>query len=180
MTTGTIQNADNPKQSALSQIEAFETAYGYDCTYMKAMLKHAPEALEVFNAFVPMAGHRRHAPLEVYFAAKLTAYRHADCGPCLQLAVRFAQQAGVPDSLIETLVFDSGELSEILERTQAFTRACLANTADSETLRSELSWELGPAAMIEIGLAIAAAQVFPIVKSATGHYKSCSVVTLEV
>ncbi|MBD5781107.1 hypothetical protein IEN85_16530 [Pelagicoccus sp. NFK12] len=179
MTTETTQTTD-PKQAALSQIEAFEAAYGYDATYMKAMLEHAPEALEVFNGFVPMAGHREHAPLEVYFAAKLTAYRIADCGPCLQLAVRMAQEAGVSDALIRALVFDKGELSELLARTRDFTRACLANQPDCESLRTELSWELGPAAMSELALAIAAAQVFPVVKRATGYYQSCSLVTLEV
>ncbi|EDY82956.1 hypothetical protein VDG1235_2579 [Verrucomicrobiia bacterium DG1235] len=180
MTSKTTESDTNAKQESLRQIEAFEVAYRYDCSYMKTMLEHAPEALEIFNGFTPMAGHRLHAPLEVYFAAKLTAYRHADCGPCLQLAIRFAQEAGVENALIETLVFDRGELPELLARTQAFTRACLANTPDYETLRTELSWELGKATMIELALVIAAAQVFPVVKRATGHYKSCSLVTLNV
>lgn len=179
MTTKTTPKATEPKQAALSQIESFEAAYGYDATYMKAMLEHAPEALETFNNFVPMAGHRVHAPLEVYFAAKLTAYRYADCGPCLQLAIRFAQEAGMPAPLIKALVFDQGELPELLARTQAFARACLAGSPDCETLRSELKWELGPATLIELALVIAAAQVFPVVKRATGYYKSCSLVTLE-
>ncbi len=180
MTTSTNEQNTDSKQAALEQIEAFEAGYRYDCSYMKSMLEHAPEALEVFNGFTPMAGHRLHAPLEVYFAAKLTAYRYADCGPCLQLAIRFAQEAGVSNKLIETLVFDRGELSELLALTQTFTHACLANSSNCETLRTELSWEIGPAAMIELALVIAAAQVFPVVKRATGHYKSCSLVTLEV
>lgn len=144
------------------------------------MLEHAPEALEVFNNFVPMAGHRVHAPLKIYFAAKLTAFRYVDCGPCLQLAIRFAQEAGISDSLIRNLVLDEGQLSELLERTQAFTRACLSNHPDCEALRTELSWELGPAAMIELALVIAAAQVFPVVKRATGHYQACSLVPPEI
>lgn len=180
MTIQSTEQATNAKQAALSQIESFETAYGYDATYMKAMLEHAPEALEIFNGFTPMAAHRVHAPLEVYFAAKLTAYRYVDCGPCLQLAVRFAQEAGISDCLIEALVFDKGELTELLERTKKFTQACLSNSLDCESLRTELSWELGPATMIELALVIAAAQIFPVVKRATGHYKSCSLVTLEV
>jgi hypothetical protein len=178
MTTETTQTTD-PKQAALSQIEAFEDAYGYDATYMKAMLEHAPEALDVFNGFIPMASHRVHAPLEVYFTAKLTAYRIADCGPCLQLAVRFAQEAGVGNRLVKSILQQDAQLPELLARTRDFTRACLAGSPDCETLRTELSWEIGPAAMHELALAIAAAQVFPVVKRATGYYRSCSLVTLE-
>lgn len=180
MTTQSTEQPADQKTAALQHIEAFESRYDYDCTYMKSMLEHAPEALEVFNGFTPMAAHRKHAPLELYFAAKLTAYRYVDCGPCLQLAVRFAQEAGISNELIEALVFDKGDLTERLAKTQAFTRACLSNSPDCESLRSELSWELGTPTMIELSLVIAAAQIFPVVKRATGHYKSCSLVTVEV
>lgn len=178
------QEQSNPnttrKPEELQHIEAFENAYGYDCEYMKHMFAHAPEALQIFNSFIPMARHRVHAPLDVYYTAKLTAYRYCDCGPCLQLAVRLAQEEGVPNSLIETLVFDKGGLSETLKRTQDFTRACLSNDPRYEDLRTELAAELGNASMVEIGLTISAAQVFPVIKRATGYYKSCSLVTVEL
>jgi len=170
----------NNHQKALEQIEAFETAFQYDATYMKIMLEEAPEALEVFNGFTPMASHRVHAPLDVYMTAKLTAYRFADCGPCLQLAVRFAQQAGFDNNLISALVLDKGTLPPELARVQAFTKACLEEDESCEELRAELKWEYGKATMIELGLVMAAAQVFPIVKRSMGFHKACSLITLEV
>lgn len=81
MTNDNTQTNISPKQAALAQIEAFERHYKYDSSYMKSMLEHAPEALEVFNGFTPMAGHRKHAPLDVYFAAKLTPTATPTAGP---------------------------------------------------------------------------------------------------
>ncbi|MBK1875585.1 hypothetical protein [Pelagicoccus mobilis] len=172
--------APDNRAQALQNIEAFEKAYDYDASYMKVMLDEAPEALEVFNHFVPMASHRAHAPLDVYMTAKLTAYRHADCGPCLQLAVRVAQQAGFEDELIAAIVLDQGQLPPHLLRVQAFTKACLEESETCEELRTELKWEHGKATMIELGLVIAAAQVFPIVKRSMGYHTACSLISIDV
>lgn len=169
----------NPSKK-LAEIEEFEARYGYDASYMKEMRECAPEALAVFNGFTPMAGHRKHAPLKVYFTAKITAYRHADCGSCYQLAIRFAQEAGVSDELLETLVFDRGELSESLESVRLFTRAVLENSPERDQLQLDIEWEYGKAALIELALVIAAAQVFPVVKRAMGRFKSCSLVSISV
>lgn len=165
--------------TALEQIEAFERSYGYDTSYMKAMLEHAPGALEVFNGFAPMAGHRSHAPRDVYFAAKVTAYQYADCGPCLQLAIRFAREDGVPKPLIDALLHDPDALPPELARVRRFALATLDNDAELESLRAELEASYGKATLIELGLAIAAAQVFPVVKRAMGYFKSCSIVSVD-
>ncbi|MDQ8203419.1 hypothetical protein [Pelagicoccus sp. SDUM812003] len=175
------QNTIDPQQSKqLADIEAFEQGTGYDATYLKEMLTHAPEALEVFNGFLPMAGHRKHAPLEAYYVAKLSAYRIADCGPCLQLAVTYAKHDGVRKELIESVALQGKPLTGMNLAVQRFTRAVLANEPELADLRKELVFDLGEAAVIEIALAIAAAQVFPLVKRAMGRYQSCQMISLEL
>lgn len=176
----THQILDTDPQEQLAAIEAFESETGYDASYMKEMLEHAPEALAVFNGFIPMASYRKHAPLQHYYVAKLTAYRHCDCGPCLQLAFDYARQDGVPLAIREAIAFQRGELDSDLERVRAFTLAVLRNEPECEELRQSLEFEIGKAAVVEIALAIAAPQIFPVVKRATGHYKSCSMVSLEL
>lgn len=44
--------------------------------------------------------YQKDVPLEVYFAAQLMSSTHADCGPCTQLGVGFALQAGLAASAI--------------------------------------------------------------------------------
>lgn len=177
MTQNTL---DSYQQEQLSEIEAFENETGYDASYMKDMLEHAPEALAVFKGFIPMASYRKHAPLLHYYVAKLSAYRQCDCGPCFQLALDYARQEGVPFAVREAIAFGKGELDPGLELVRKFTLAALRNEPDCEELRQSLEFELGKAAVAEIALAIAAPQIFPVVKRATGHYKSCSMVTLEL
>jgi len=165
---------------SLAQIEAFEARYRYDGAYMKDMLRDAPEAYRAFEAFLPMASFRKEAPRDAYFVAKIAAFRRVDCGPCLQLAVRRAQEAGVPAPIVAAAALDQGELSETLARARRFAEAILDGHPDCDRLRQELAAELGAAAVVELALAAASAQIFPVMKRATGHYKSCSLVKLEV
>lgn len=174
-----VMNTQSTDFSAMREIEAFETRYGYDATYMKEMLEAAPEAYRVFGGFLPMAQFRSEANPEVYFTAGLTAFREVDCGPCLQLAVRKAREAGVDAALIREIL--GGEsLPDPLETVRQFARSILRGTLDCEDLRAQLVKRLGAAAVVELALAVASAQVFPVVKRAMGHYRSCSTTPLEV
>lgn len=176
MTQDTI---DSQTQEKLEAINAFEKQTGYDATYMKQMLAHAPDALEIFNGFVPMAGHRKHAPLDVYYVAKLTAYRHCDCGPCLQLALDYAKQDGISREIRERIAYDRGTLSSQLEEVRAFALAVLTNDPTCEDLRQNIEFSYGKATVIELALTIAAPQIFPVIKRAMGLYKSCSMVNID-
>ena len=164
---------------ALQQIESFEAHYGYDASYMKEMLDRHPQSLAVFNGFVPMAGFREKAALEDYFTAKITAFQHADCGPCLQLAARMAQEAGVSKERLREILHGSDSLPARQALIQRFTHATLQNSPDCEALREEVEATIGKAAAVELALVIAAAQVFAIVKRALGYYKSCQQVSVD-
>ena len=127
----------------LAAIEAFERETGYDATYMKEMLKYAPAALSIFNHFIPMASHREHAPLLQYYVAKLTAYRHCDCGPCFQLALDMAKHEEVPVSIRKAIAFEKGTLPPDLQRVRSFTLAVLRNDPSYEEHRRALESEIG-------------------------------------
>ncbi len=167
-------------QTKLSEIQGFESAYQYDTTYMKEMLAASPAAYEVFERFLPMASFRQHANPEVYFTAKLTAFRMVDCGPCLQLAVRMAREGGLDSERIRNVLDASKALSPELEMVRTFVRAILTGEADPNPLRSEIEKAYGLETVVEIALVAASAQVFPVVKRAMGHYQSCATVAIEV
>lgn len=133
----TAKNTNDAHETLLSEIEAFEAATRYDATYMKEMLEHAPEALLVFNGFLPMANHRLHAPLDVYQVAKLAAFRHCDCGPCFQLALDKAKAEGLEQSIRETIAYRIDDLEGILKLAQDFTLATPSNASPTAC------WALG-------------------------------------
>src|SRR5690606_14136072 len=159
---------------------AFEAHYGYDATYMKEMLRDNPEALSAFNAFLPMASFRKHAPVDVYYTAKVTAFQLADCGPCLQLSIRKAREDGVSRELLQHLLKEPERLSPLLAKVRAFTRAILCDEENHNGLRKELVEEIGNAAVIEIALGASSSHIFPVMKRALGHHQSCSLISLEI
>jgi hypothetical protein len=175
-----MMKTDSYPTAEIKDIAAFEARYRYDATYLTEMLSSSPEAYRVFSGFLPMAQFRLAAAPEVYFTAKVTAFREVDCGPCLQLAIRMAREAGVSKTLIHNLLQPESTLSPVLASVRSFSRAVLAGAPECNELRAKLLKELGAAAMIEIGLAIASAQGFPVLKRAMGHYRSCSATPLEV
>src|SRR5690606_10595931 len=164
----------------LASIEAFLARYGYDASYMKEILAASPEALSVFNGFLPMASFRRVTPLNVYFTAKLAAFKQVDCGPCLELSVKMAKESGLDPQLIRDILNPAVELPPLLQMVRAFSNAVLQGSADVDELRLQLLTELGEAVMAELALAIAAPQIFPAVKRALGHYQSCALTPLEI
>lgn len=168
------------KPEALEQIEAFERQFRYDATYMKEMLAAAPEALAAFQAFLQMVGHRKECPLAHYHVAGIAAFREVDCGPCLQLNVRYAVAAGLPSDLIEAALNNPDLLPTRHRQVHEFARAILRGEPTVDSLRATLVEALGETSVIEIGLRVASAQVFPVVKRAMGHYQSCALTRIEI
>ncbi len=165
----------------LEEIARFEAENQYDATYMKELLRDAPDAYEVFAGFLPMAGHRASCPADLYHVASIAAYRQVDCGPCLQLAIRRARADGVAPELIKaTLSAATDGLSPDQARVRAFARGLLVGDPEIDALRQQLVASHGPVAVAEIALRVAAAHVFPVVKRALGHYRSCSLAPLEI
>ena len=77
------------------QIAAFERAWNYDAGYIHEMIDVDPRAVLAFGKLQAISGYRKVVPPAAYFAAGIVAVMAEDCGPCTQLAIDMAQQAGV-------------------------------------------------------------------------------------
>jgi hypothetical protein len=75
--------------------------YGYDTSYLEMMLKEAPSAFFKFVRVAKASGHREVVPVDASFAVKLVGALAEDCGPCTQLVVDMALEAGMPKDQIE-------------------------------------------------------------------------------
>ena len=161
-------------------IDDFESHYNYDSTYMRELLESSPEGFAKFNNFLPLARHQEKLGAEDYWVAKLAAIQVEDCGECLQLNVRMALEGGVSKPIIEAALSDGNTLSDDLKDVYVYAELVASNDTIEPELMDRITTRYDKGALLEFGLCIATAKVFPTVKRALGYIKSCSLVEIEV
>jgi len=170
----------NEKKS-LEMIESFGTHYNYDTSYMKEMLRVAPEAYETFENFLPMASYSKNTPKDVLHVTKIAAMQFEDCAACLQLAVDIALEAGVDKEIIKDVLFNKAQgLSSELKYIYDFTLAVVQNIPVTDEMYTKIEYTYSPDIIVELSLAIASAKVFPAIKRTLNEAKSCSVVEVRI
>lgn len=163
---------------ARRKLDRFEKEWSYDVGYLREVLECGG-----IDALMPMAGmekissYRRDIPPAPYFAAKIVATRHGDCGPCLQLGVKMALRAGVPADVIRNvLANDTAALPEDVALTVEFTQATLRHDPGAEPLRARIEERWGKRAVISLSYGIAGSLFYPAFKYALGFGHACSLV----
>src|SRR5689334_20955189 len=82
------------------RIKAFEASFDYDASYAHEMLELNRAGLIALNRATALGAVRAGVPTDVFFAAKLAATLHEDCGPCVQIVATMAERAGVAPKVI--------------------------------------------------------------------------------
>ena len=156
-------------------IRRFERTYDYDSSYMHALVDLDPRGFWQFSRVASAAEYRAGLPLAAFFAAKLAATLHEDCGPCAQLVIKMALAAKVPAASLTALVrgddAGAGPDAAIAFR---FCQAVLQNAPDLETWRTAVLAQFGPRGPAFLGLTLCLARMFPVLKRAMGHAHTCS------
>ncbi len=167
------------KWIARSLLNRFSNRYGYDVGYMDAMLRAAPGAFFKFSKIMAVAGHRRAAPKEAYYAVKIVAAVVEDCGPCSQLAVDMAREAGVADDQIAAVLRRHvGAMSEATAAGFRFAEAVAMRAPDLDETRDAVRRLWGEEAVVELSLCFSIGRVFPMTKAAMGYARECRQVTV--
>jgi hypothetical protein len=157
------------------KLRAFEREHGYDASYMHELLDTDLAAFLKFARAVAVGGYRKDVPEDVRVAAGLTSSIQADCGPCTQLGVGFALQAGVPATTIAAIVRgDLSAMSHDVALGARFARAVLARDLAADECREEIERRWGPRAVVALAYAVMAGQMYPTMKYALGHGKACT------
>ncbi len=162
----------------LNQIDAQEHQLGVSMDYLRHMLKISPKSFFKFSLVMPLARHRSSLPSTAYHVACIVATRDEDCGSCLQIQVKLAQQNEVSAEMIQAVLVDKPEQLPIeLSIVYQFTKAVVEN-GETDELREQIQRLYGDEALVELALAIASSRVFPITKRALGYATSCERMTL--
>lgn len=161
------------------QIDKMERLWGYDASYLRLVLRVNPMSALKFGMVSQMADPKA-APAEVIAAAKIVGTLAEDCGPCTQIAVDMAAAEGVaPEVLRAILAGNTAEMGEHAALGWRFARASLARDLESvDPLRDEVVRRWGEAGLVAVSLSLTAARMYPTLKYALGHGRTCSKVTV--
>ncbi|WP_339735977.1 carboxymuconolactone decarboxylase family protein [uncultured Gimesia sp.] len=163
-----------------SEIDEFETRYQYDSTYLRELLVESPDGYAKFVAFKPLACHQEQLDPETYWIAKLAAMQVEDCGECLQLNVRFALESHVSREIIEAVLQGGDGLSEELRDLYDFAVQVASSSEIDSALERRIQSRFDRGALLELGICIATAKVFPTIKRAAGYANRCRLIEIQV
>lgn len=154
--------------------------YNYNTGYLEMMLQEAPSAFFKFAKVMSVAQHREVVPIEALYAAKLVAALAEDCGPCTQLVVDMAREAGVAGHQIEAVL--AGKAIAMTEATvlgYRFARAVIDRSVDDGDCRDAVRAQWGDKGVIDLSLALAISRLFPMLKAGLGYAMECRRVIID-
>lgn len=147
--------------------------------YLRAIAGQSKRAFAKFLLILPLARHRRAVSIPAYFAARISAVRAQDCGICVQM--NMARQHGVPPEVLRAALEDRMDrLPPEVAAAHQFARAVAGRTENEGALREQVRRYFGEEGLVELALAIATAQVFPVTKRALGYVTGCALVNVEM
>lgn len=160
-------------------IDRFEKSWGYDASYMRALLRASPASFRKFGAVTSMVD-RKAAPAEALAAAGIVGTLAEDCGPCVQISTDMAAAAGVPPEVLRAILAgDEPGMGETAALVWRFARASLArDMLEADPLRDEILRRWGEPGLAAIALQLTTAQMYPTLKYALGYGKACSKVVV--
>jgi hypothetical protein len=157
-------------------IDAQERAlHGADLGYLREIADASTAAFVKIGLLSPLAQHRRVAPLRAWHLARLAATMAQDCGPCVQIVVDQARDAGVPREALQTVV--DGTLDRLGPEDALavhYGHAVATQSPDAEALARTVRDVFGAEARVEMALGVATAQVFPMLKRGLGRTLTCA------
>jgi hypothetical protein len=156
------------------RLDAFQRKFDYNLDYARDILDADLTAFLRFARLGGLSVYRRDVPLDTYYAVKLTGTLSEDCGPCTQLMVAMALHDGVaPQVVAGVLGRNEDRLDDAVRLGVRFARATLAHDPAADELRDDIVGRWGPRGLVSLAFAIAAARVYPTLKYALGHGKTC-------
>jgi len=162
------------------RLRATARRYGYDVSYLDYMLTKSPRAFFKFARLAAASSHREAVPIEASFAAKITGALAEDCGPCAQLTVNMALEAGMAGDQVEAVVRrDASAMSPETALGFGFANAILHRSDDQELRREAVRARWGDKGVIDLAMALQTGRLFPMMKLALGYARECRRVSVN-
>jgi len=161
-------------------LRAYGKRYGYDVSYLEMMLNESPSAFFKFAPVAKASAHREVVPVEATFAAKIVGTLAEDCGPCTQLVVDMALEAGMTKDQIEAVLRRNPRaMNDATMLGFRFADAVVRRLAHDDEYRDAVRAQWGQKGVIDLTLALQLSRMFPMVKAALGYAKECRRVVVD-
>ena len=155
-------------------LQHFENKNDYDVSYMRFMLDNSPSAFFKFSRLSGMAAHCEAATPEAAFAASITGALAEDCGPCVQLVVNMAREAGVDRDQIEAvLTRDIAAMNADTKLGFDFADAVICRSPAADEAREAVRARWGDKGVIDLTFNLQIGRIFPMAKAGLGYAKTC-------
>lgn len=169
----TLTSSDSLADSRQA-LQEFGRHFDYDVGYLMELAEASPEAFRAFEAAMGMSRVRTVAPVEAVQIAKIAGMRAQDCGPCTELCLKIAREAGVEEAVIQGALRGGKGLNAEQRDIHDYARAVALNEEMDPELLPRIEARLGKAALAEIAVNLVGVRIYPTLKRALGHAKSCS------
>jgi alkylhydroperoxidase family enzyme len=147
----------------------FERLYNYDTQYLRKLFALSPGAFMRFRHVLENADFAQNVPAAALFAVKFLAIAREDCGPCAQLTLDQAREAGVPTQDLQALVARSPErLSPDALLAWNYAQAVLDHSPETVQWCEAVVSRWGSPALASLALALVTSRSFPAMKQALG------------
>ena len=153
----------------------FERQWDYDAAYVHEMIDADPRAAWMFQRATGIGKYGKDVPIDALAAAAITAVKNEDCGPCTQIGVSMFERAGVDPKVLRAILTQTpSQMSGNAALAWRFARATLDHDPAADEYRDEIIRLWGKRAVISLAFAMVASRMYPTVKYAMGHGKSCT------
>jgi len=159
---------------ARRMLRGFSKRYGYDTSYAETMLNESPAAFFKLAPLMKASAHREVVPVETSFAANLTGAMAEDCGPCTQLCVDMALEAGMARDQIEAVLCRNVKaMTPAVALGFQFADAVVRRSPEDETYREAVRARWSEKGVIDLAMGLQMGRLFPMMKLALGYAKEC-------
>ncbi len=162
-------------------LRKMEKRYDYNFDYVRHLWHVSRGAWRRFSfGFMWFATGRDSLPANAGAVAGIVSTLHADCGPCTQITVNMALEAGVSPRVLSAAV--SGDLNALpddLALVYRFTHAVVNGSYNASEMREGVLKLYGEKGLVDLASVIAAGQVYPTLKRTLGFGETCLKVTVD-
>lgn len=151
------------------RLAEFERLYDCDMSYSRAMLEANPLSVLTVHRAGGLSRYRGPLSASAHHAVRIVADLHEDCGPCLQLAVTMALQAGVPKRTVVALICGDRTGEKDVDLVTDFARAVLAQEDAQAELRERVLARYGQDGLTAVAFALTGARMYPMLKAVLGY-----------
>jgi len=163
------------------RLRAAEAQFKVPCDYLHHMVDTSVSAFFAFSKIFGISEYRRVLPLDAWHVGRIVATQAQDCGTCVQIAVNRALADGVAPAVLQLAVHGRvDELEEPLADMYRFVKCVVEANPDDDAERKKVRDRWGDQGLVELSLAVASSQFYPLVKRTLGYAKSCALVQIEV